>query len=203
MDITDFQLIEKYMLECMQDSAHDKEHIYGVLYVALDIAEQERHVDCDVLIADCLLHDIGRQEQFENPSLCHAVVDAEKAHKFLLEKGFPEKFAEKVSSCIKAHRFRSSNPPVKIEEKILFDSDKIDATCTLGIARTIFYKGRQENRSIPETVWEKSPTAHKILLPPFFRNTNISLRVFTLNSIPKEEKKLPCDSYWLIINSLS
>ena len=91
MDITDFQLIEEYMLECMQDSAHDKEHIYRVLYVALDIAEQERHVDYDLLIAACLLHDIGRQEQFENPSLCHAVAGAEKARKFLLEKGFPEK----------------------------------------------------------------------------------------------------------------
>lgn len=119
MNITDFQLIEKYMLECMQDSAHDKEHLYRVLYVALDIAEQERHVDCDVLIAACLLHDIGRQEQFENPSLCHAVAGAEKARNFLLEKGFPEKFADKVSSCIKVHRFRSCNPPVKTEEKIL------------------------------------------------------------------------------------
>lgn len=74
--------------------------------------------------------------------VCHAVAGAEKARKFLLEKGFPEKFADKVSSCIKAHRFRSSNPPVIIEEKILFDSDKIDATGTLGIARTIFYKGQ-------------------------------------------------------------
>ena len=62
MDITDFQLIEEYMLECMQDSAHDKEHIYRVLYVALDIAEQERHVDYDLLIAACLLHDIGRRK---------------------------------------------------------------------------------------------------------------------------------------------
>ena len=83
MDITDFQLIEEYMLECMQDSAHDKEHIYRVLYVALDIAEQERHVDYDLLIAACLLHDIGRQEKFENPSLCHAVAGAEKARTFL------------------------------------------------------------------------------------------------------------------------
>ena len=192
MDITDFQLIEKYMLECMQDSAHDKEHIYRVLYVALYIAEQERHFDYDVLIAACLLHDIGRQEQFENPSLCHAVAGAERARKFLLEKGFPEKFADKVSSCIKAHRFRSSNPPVKQKKKssLILIKSMPQAPSVLRVRFSI--KGRQENRSIPETVWEKSPTAQKIPLPPFFRNTNISLRVFTLNSIPKEEKKLPC-----------
>ena len=39
------------MLECMQDSAHDNEHIYRVIYVALDIAGQERHVDYAILIA--------------------------------------------------------------------------------------------------------------------------------------------------------
>lgn len=175
MDITDFQLIEEYMLECMQDSAHDKEHIYRVLYVALDIAEQERHVDYDVLIAACLLHDIGRQEQFENPSLCHAVVGAEKARTFLLEKGFPEKFADKVSSCIKAHRFRSSNPPVKIEEKILFDSDKIDATGTLGIARTIFYKGQTGEPLYSRNSMGEVSDGSKDTTPSFFQEYKYKL----------------------------
>ena len=30
--------IEKYMLSCMNDGAHDCQHIYRVLYFALDIA---------------------------------------------------------------------------------------------------------------------------------------------------------------------
>ena len=55
-----------------------------MLFVALDIARFEEGVDADVLIAACLLHDIGRREQFENPSLEHALVGAEKARKFLL-----------------------------------------------------------------------------------------------------------------------
>lgn len=53
----DFVLMENYMLSCMKDSAHDKEHVYRVLYTALDIAEQEEPVDYDILIAACLLHD--------------------------------------------------------------------------------------------------------------------------------------------------
>lgn len=56
------------MLSCMEDSAHDKEHIYHVLYNALEIAKTEMNIDYDVLIASCLLHDIGRKEQFENPA---------------------------------------------------------------------------------------------------------------------------------------
>lgn len=142
MDKFNYQLIEKYMLECMSDSAHDKEHIYRVLFVALDIASQEELNNYDVLISACLLHDIGRQEQFENPKLCHAIVGAEKAYHFLIKNKFNSDFAKQVASCIKAHRFRTDTPPTSIEEKILFDADKIDVTGTLGIARTILYKGQ-------------------------------------------------------------
>ena len=142
MKTKEYKLIERYMLKCMSDSAHDKDHIYRVLYIALDIAEYEKDVDHNVLIAACLLHDIGRQEQFDNPQLCHANVGAIKAYDFLMKNGFDIGFANKVASCIRAHRFRSENPPIQIEEQILFDSDKIDVTGTIGIARTIFYKGQ-------------------------------------------------------------
>ncbi|MDE6200256.1 MAG: HD domain-containing protein [Clostridiales bacterium] len=133
-------LIENYMLECMRDAAHDKEHIYRVLYNALDIAQAESNVDYDVLIAACLLHDIGRDEQFKNPKLDHAEVGGDKAYKFLTNNGFSAEFAENVKSCIVAHRFRKSRPPGSIEAKILFDADKLDVTGAMGIARTLMYK---------------------------------------------------------------
>lgn len=137
-----YQLLEKYMLSCMGDSAHDKEHIYRVLYSALEIAQAEQDVDYDVLICACLLHDVGRREQFDNPSLCHAQVGAEKAYRYLMEQGFEESFAARVRHCILAHRYRNNNVPETIEAKILFDADKLDVTGAIGIARTLFYKGR-------------------------------------------------------------
>ncbi|MBS6643012.1 MAG: HD domain-containing protein [Clostridiaceae bacterium] len=136
-----YTLLETHMLSCMKDSAHDKEHIYRVLYLALDIAKTEPHVDYDVLIASCLLHDIGRQEQFDNPQLCHAQVGSEKAYHFLAGNGFEHSFAEKVRQCILSHRFRKNNPPQSLEAKILFDADKIDVSGAVGIARTLLYHG--------------------------------------------------------------
>lgn len=135
-----FSLLESYMLRYMDDSAHDAEHIYRVLYNALEIAKTEPDVDYDVLIAACLLHDIGRLEQFEDPSLCHAMVGGEKAAAFLTEHGFDEAFADHVRSCIQTHRFRKTNPPASIEARILFDADKLDATGAIGVARTLSYK---------------------------------------------------------------
>jgi len=137
-----YQLLENYMLSCMGDSAHDKEHIYRVLYSALEIAREERDVDYDVLICACLLHDIGRREQFENPSLCHAQVGSEKAYRFLTGQGFEESFAAKARHCILAHRYRGDNMPETVEARILFDADKLDVTGAIGIARTLFYKGQ-------------------------------------------------------------
>ncbi len=134
-----YELLEGYMLSQMDENAHDKEHIYRVLYTALEIAESEKDVDYDVLIAACLLHDIGRKEQFDNPKLCHARVGAEKAYKFLNENGFSQEFANRVSACIDSHRFRGNNTPKSIEAKILFDADKIDVCGTMGIARTLYY----------------------------------------------------------------
>lgn len=141
MDKGTYSLVENYMLSCMGDSAHDKEHVYRVLYQALEIARTEKNVDYDVLIAACLLHDIGRKEQFENPSLCHAAVGSDKAYHFLIENGFEASYAEQVRYCIQTHRFRKNAQPQSLEAKILFDADKLDAAGAMGIARTLIYKG--------------------------------------------------------------
>ncbi len=137
-----YHKIENYMLGCMKDSAHDKEHVYRVLYLALDIARYEKDVDVEVLIISCLLHDIGREEQFKNPDLCHAEIGSEMAYEYLLQEGFREEKATHIKQCISSHRYRSEKPPASLEAKILFDADKLDATGTMGIARTILYKAQ-------------------------------------------------------------
>lgn len=139
-----YTLIENYMLSCMEDSAHGEDHIYRVLYQALEIAKTEENVDYDVLITACLLHDVGRKEQFADPKVCHAMAGAEKAYKFLIENGFDEDFAQKIRHCIQAHRYRESNQPQTLEAKILFDADKLDVVGAMGIARTLLYKGKME-----------------------------------------------------------
>lgn len=129
------------MLQCMDDSAHDKEHVYRVLRLALELAQEEPDVDYDVLIAACLLHDIGRREQFADPSLDHAAVGGDKACRFLMEQGFSQEFASAVRACIETHRYRSDAPPRSLEAKLLFDADKLDVTGAMGIARTLLYEG--------------------------------------------------------------
>ena len=108
--------IEKYMLLCMNDVAHDSQHVYRVLYHALDIAT-EYITNLDVLIAASLLHDIGRDEQFKNPENDHAIVGSQMAFEFLLEIGWDKNKADHVKNCIATHRFRNNNPPESIEQR--------------------------------------------------------------------------------------
>jgi len=140
MTKSEYSTIEDYMLSCMNDGAHDEQHIYRVLYYALDIV-QYFELDKDVLIASALLHDIGRSAQFKNPKLDHAIVGSKMAYEYLIGQKWTDKKAEHVKDCISTHRYRNDKEPVSIEAKILFDSDKLDATGTLGIARTLAYKG--------------------------------------------------------------
>ena len=137
----EFKEIDEYMQKCMSDSAHDKEHIYRVLYTALDIAEHETNVDMDILITACLLHDIGRKEQIDDPKLCHAMVGSQKAYEYLLSIGWDKNKAAIVRDCIITHRFRNDRKPETIEAMILFDADKIDVCGAMGIARSLIYRG--------------------------------------------------------------
>jgi len=141
MNKREFEILEAYMRSCMEDSAHDREHVYRVLNTALLIAESEPEADRDVLVCAALLHDIGRKEQFEDSAVCHARAGAEKAYCFLLKQGYPKAFAAHVRDCVASHRYRENNRPKTLEAKILFDADKLDAAGAMGIARTLLYQG--------------------------------------------------------------
>ena len=193
MDKKTFLLLESYMQSCMQDSAHDKEHIYRVLYTALDIAKTEASVNYDVLICACLLHDIGRREQFENPAVCHAAAGSEKAYRFLTENGFDQNFAEHVKNCIKTHRFRKNAPPESLEAKILFDADKLDVTGATGIARTLIYEG-----AVNEPLYSLSPdgqvsSGEEDLSSSFFREYHYKLKKIYDSFYTKHGAKLACE----------
>jgi uncharacterized protein len=66
-----YNTIKNYMYESMKDSPHDPEHIFRVLYLSLNIASKViDNINIDILIASCLLHDIGREEQYKNQNIC-------------------------------------------------------------------------------------------------------------------------------------
>lgn len=140
MDKAEYRRIEEYMISCMEDAAHDVHHIYRVLGQALSLTS-DYEVDYDILIASCLLHDIGRKEEKEGLGDDHAQIGGVKAEKFLVSIGWSEERAAWVRECITSHRFRKDRKPETIEAKLLFDSDKLDVIGAIGISRTLLFAG--------------------------------------------------------------
>lgn len=203
-------MLENYMCSCMGDSAHDQEHVYRVLYNALDIARTEENVNYDILITACLLHDIGRKEQFDNPSLCHAKVGSDKAYCFLTGHGFTAEHAEQVRQCIRTHRYRRDSLPQSLEARILFDADKLDVAGAIGIARTLVYKG-----AVAEPLYSVASdgevlTGEKDRAPSFFQEYKYKLEKLYSNfytkraaEIAKERQQSAVDFYNALYREVS
>lgn len=147
MERCSWHLMEKYMFIRMQDSAHDRQHVYRVLNNAIEIVKGEENVNMDVLMTAALLHDIGRADEKNDPTTDHAVIGGDRAYRLLTEEpafAYDHDFAEHVRQCIRTHRFRRNDPPASIEAKILFDADKLDVCGAIGIARTLMYSGAHD-----------------------------------------------------------
>ncbi len=134
-----YEEITAYMEQCMADAAHDREHVWRVLGYALRLARRESTVDYDLLIAACLLHDIGRPAQFRDPSLDHAAVGADMAAQWLSSHGWGDDFAQAVKTAIRSHRWRTGGRAETLEAQILFDADKLEVSGMMGLFRTIAY----------------------------------------------------------------
>ncbi|MFA6569273.1 MAG: HD domain-containing protein [Victivallales bacterium] len=123
---------------------HDWAHTWRVLHNARIIASGEKNADIQVVEAAAILHDIARPEELKSKGkLCHAVIGSEIAEKFLRKCGFRNgEFIKKVCNCVKTHRYRGGHRPFRIEEKIVYDADKLDSIGAVGVGRAFHFAGR-------------------------------------------------------------
>lgn len=127
---------------------HDWEHTDRVWRNARLIAVGESKngpVDMTVLEAAAILHDVARPAELKtNGKECHAENGAEMAKELLAECGFTDQdMVANIVECVKRHRYRGkSAPPETIEQKIIFDADKLDSIGAIGVGRAIHFSGR-------------------------------------------------------------
>jgi uncharacterized protein len=127
---------KQYYLEA--DTIHDFDHVLRVYELSKTIGNKEG-ANWHTLATAALLHDAcgaapGSQERLE-----HHLASALLAEKVLSERGWNPDDIKAVMHCIRAHRYRGTEPPVSIEAKVLFDADKLDVLGAIGVARVIGY----------------------------------------------------------------
>lgn len=123
---------------------HDFEHVQRVLHNARILLKDEKDANKNIVELAALLHDIARPEEMESKGrLCHAEHGAKMAAPILKECGFrDENLIKTVSECIRKHRYRGTEKPETLEEKIVFDADKLDSIGAVGIGRAFHFAGR-------------------------------------------------------------
>jgi uncharacterized protein len=132
------------------DTAHDFDHVMRVLTLVRRIGPAEG-ANMRLLEVATLLHDIARTDEVER-GVDHAQVGAERAHAIVQEWGYTPAEAEAIARIIAAHRFRNESPPQTVEEKVLYDADKLDAIGAIGVGRAFAYAGRTGQR-----LWSEVP----------------------------------------------
>lgn len=122
---------------------HDWEHTLRVLGNARMIAKLEKKSDLRVIEISALFHDIARADELSiQGKICHAKKGAEITGNILKEEGINQALIDKVVKCVRRHRFRSGDTPVSLEEKIIYDADKLDSLGAVGLGRAFLFAGR-------------------------------------------------------------
>ena len=122
---------------------HDFDHTLRVLANAEMLLKELPEADGFCVRMAVLLHDIARpEEDASNGGASHAVLGAEYAADYLEKRGFPSVLAEKICSAVRRHRFRGQDYPQSIEEKIVFDADKLDSLGAVGVGRAFLFAGK-------------------------------------------------------------
>lgn len=121
------------------DPVHGFDHVVRVLHMAERIGA-ELGADLEILRAAALLHDAaGAAPGPGGGRQTHEQASAAFAAEVLREEGWPDERIQRVTHCIRSHRYRSAEAPATLEARILFDADKLDVVGAFGIARTIGY----------------------------------------------------------------
>lgn len=131
-----------------KDMKKDKklfEHTVRVMKMAVHISGAESLGDIKVLVAAAMLHDIGRLYRKEYPDLKHGQASVEKSKDILKEVGYEKEIRKRILGCIGSHSLKSEKAPENMDEKILFDADKLDLLGGVGILRASgFWSSKDE-----------------------------------------------------------
>ncbi len=159
-------------------SCHDYDHTLRVFNNAKMLLKFEKKADYQVVLLASLLHDIGRCEEFaKSGKVCHAEVGSKIAEDYLLNNGFDEEFTRKVCHAIRVHRFRGEKlSPKSLEDKILYDADKLDSLGAVGIGRAFMFAAKvgaklhnSKSRALNSREYSSDDTAYREYLVKFIK----------------------------------
>lgn len=157
--------IVRERMRSLEGTAHSFNHVKRVTQIAAFIAEREG-ADIDLVQVGALVHDVGW-----SVGQPHNETGATLANQILKELGYPNDESAKVVRIVLLHPLDFRDRLKTLEEKVVWDADKIDLLGAVGVARGFHWQGK---KPFEETV----KLAHEIYTPIYdLLNTSTAKKI--------------------------
>ena len=130
-----FEDVRRFYNTHEYDYGHRFDHIVRVIWWCILFSKKEK-ADLSILLPAVILHDVGKMEGIKSGH--HPQMSYKMCFKFLKKHGYNKNESKKISQAILAHSIQHSEIPRSIEEKVIFDIDKLDAIGAIGLHRWFF-----------------------------------------------------------------
>jgi len=176
----------KETMSALDGAAHSYAHVDRVTKIAAILAEKEK-ADQELVQTAALLHDIGRA--VGEP---HNETGAKLAREILEEQStnYPKERIEKIVKIILLHPLAFRDKLETLEEKIVWDADKIDLLGLIGIARVFHWMGKKPFETASDTCLRELKPIYNLLNTPYAKKIAKQRHRRTIASLSALEKEL-------------
>jgi uncharacterized protein len=155
--VENLESIVKEKMFALKGTAHSYEHVNRVVKIATFLARNEK-ANVELVEIGALLHDIGWAE-----GKPHNETGAKLANKILKEIDYPKEKSEKIVGIILHHPLAFKDKLETLEEKIVWDADKIDLIGVVGVVRAFHWLGNKPFEDVVKTCFEEQTTIYNSL----------------------------------------
>ena len=153
--------IVKEKMSVLDGTAHSYAHVDRVVKIAAILAEKEQ-ADMELVQTAALLHDLGRT--VGEP---HNETGAKLASEILKQStNYPQERIRKIFKIVLRHPIAFRDRLETLEEKIVWDADKIDLLGVIGIARVFHWLGNKPFETAVDTCFEELKPIYNLLNTP-------------------------------------
>lgn len=171
-------------MSVLEGTAHAYSHVDRVLRIATFLAKKEK-ANMELVQAGALLHDIGWP--IGQP---HNETGARLACEILNEMHYPAAKTERVARIVLLHPLDYRDRLKTLEEKIVWDADKIDLLGAVGIARGFHWQGKKPFEATVKLAYEVYTPIYNMLNTPTAKEIAIKRHEETMSFLAVLKKEL-------------
>lgn len=147
--IENLESVVKEKMSVLKGTAHSYEHVNRVVKIATFLAKNEK-ANVELVQIGALLHDMGWAAG--NP---HNETGAKLAKEILKEINYPSEKSEKIVTIILHHPLAFKDKLETLEEKIVWDADKIDLLGVIGVVRAFHWLSNKPFEAVVKTCFDE------------------------------------------------